>query len=141
MGYWQRIIQYRYGFGFNHGSFLHPIAYSFTPYVEWFPLSDYMPGIKSKIYYCAGVATMQHKGQGHRIFYHFSSRTKKSWEELRDFLIEWIQRALRGAKDCPHAEQSQPISRYVDHVNTMLEDVLKGQPNYEFVEVRVGEVY
>jgi hypothetical protein len=34
MAYWEHILQYRYGFGFNHGSFLHHIAYSFTPYVE-----------------------------------------------------------------------------------------------------------
>lgn len=129
MGYWQRILLYRYGFGFNHGLFLHPIAYSFTPYVEW-----YMSNTRHAIYYCTGVATMEYNGKGHRVFYHFSSRSRDSWEELRDFLIQWIQ--------------SDPIARYQNHVNSLLEDVLKRQPDYEFVEgrdlyveIRVGEVY
>lgn len=132
--YWEHIVEYRYGVGFNHGLFLHPIAYSFTPYIEWFPLSKYAPNLQSPIYYCAGVATMIHNGKGHRIFYHFSSRTQKSWEDLRDFLIQWIQ--------------SDPIARYQTHVNSLLEEVLTEKSDYEFVEgrdlyveIRVGIVY
>lgn len=132
--YWERILQYRYGFGFDHGLFLHQITYSFTPYVEWFPLSDYMPNAPSTIHYCAGVSTIKHNGKGHRIFYHFSSRTLKSWEELRDFVIQWIV--------------SHPVARYQSHVSTILPEAYERQPDYEFVEgrdlyveVRIGEVY